>query len=50
MYNSDHLLNLLKELYKAFRKTGQIACNSIEVENYSRKILEEKLAGLINKL
>lgn len=48
--DSAHLLEVLEELYKEFQETGQIACNSIGVENYSRKIQVEKLAELIKSL
>lgn len=48
--DSTHLLEVLEELYKEFQDTGQIACNSIGVENYSRKIQVEKLAELIKSL
>ena len=48
--DSEHLMEVLEELYAEFQETGQIACNSIGVENYSRKIQVEKLAELIKSL
>jgi glycosyltransferase involved in cell wall biosynthesis len=45
--DTEHLLKVFEELYAEFQETGQIACNSIGVENYSRKIQVEKLAELI---
>jgi glycosyltransferase involved in cell wall biosynthesis len=48
--DSEHLLDVLEQLYIEFTQTGRIACNSIGVDNYSRKIQVEKLAELINKL
>ena len=48
--DSAHLLEVLKELYTEFQQTGQIACDSVGVENYSRKIQVEKLAELIKSI
>lgn len=45
--DSEHLLTVLEELYAEFQATGQIACDSHGVEQYSRKIEVEKLAELI---
>lgn len=45
--DSIHLLEILDELYAEFQESGQIKCDSIAVENYSRKIQVEKLAELI---
>ena len=42
-----HLKEVLKELYAEFQETGKIACDSIGVEKYSRKIQVERLAGII---
>lgn len=39
-----NLLEILKDLYNEFQTTGQIACESVGVEKYSRKIQVEKLA------
>ena len=48
--DSHHLLEVLEGLYKEFQSTGQIACDSIGVEKYSRKIQVEKLAELIKEI
>ncbi len=48
--DSAHLLEVLEEMYTEFQETGQIACDSVGVENYSRKIQVEKLAELIKSL
>ena len=45
--DSAHLLTVLEELYVEFQTTGQIACNSHDVEQYSRKIQVERLAEII---
>jgi hypothetical protein len=42
-----HLKEVLKELYAEFQETGKIACDSIGIEKYSRKIQVERLAGII---
>ena len=42
-----HLLTVLEELYAEFQATGQIACDSHGVEQYSRKIQVERLAEVI---
>lgn len=48
--DSAHLLKVLEQMYTEFQETGQIACDSVGVENYSRKIQVEKLAELIKSL
>ena len=48
--DSAHLLTVLEELYAEFQATGQIACDSYGVEQYSRKIQVEKLAEVIKAL
>lgn len=48
--DSEHLLEVLEELFSEFQETGQIVCDSVGVENYSRKIQVEKLAELIKSL
>jgi glycosyltransferase involved in cell wall biosynthesis len=48
--DSIHLLTVLEELYTEFQATGQIACDSHGVEQYSRKIQVEKLAEVIKAL
>jgi hypothetical protein len=41
---------VLKELYTEFEEKGFIACDSISVEKYSRKIQVEKLAELVKEI
>lgn len=48
--DSKHLMEVLDELTKEFSETGQIACHSSGVENYSRKIQVEKLAEIVKGL
>jgi hypothetical protein len=48
--DAAHLKEVLKELYKEFEEKGFIACDSIGVEKYSRKIQVEKLAELVRHL
>ena len=48
--DSAHLLTVLEELYAEFQATGQIACDSHGVEQYSRKIQVEKLAEVIKAI
>jgi len=48
--DSAHLLTVLEELYAEFQATGQIACDSHGVEQYSRKIQVERLAEVIKGL
>jgi hypothetical protein len=45
--DSQHLRQVLQDLYVEFQATGQIACNSHDVEQYSRKIQVERLAEII---
>jgi hypothetical protein len=45
--DSQHLSQVLHDLYVEFQATGQIACNSHDVEQYSRKIQVERLAEII---
>jgi hypothetical protein len=45
--DSQHLRQVLHDLYVEFQATGQIACNSNDVEQYSRKIQVERLAETI---
>jgi hypothetical protein len=40
----------LEDLYKEFTETGQIACDSVGVEKYSRKIQVEKLSTIVKSL
>lgn len=48
--DSEHLKIVLKELTDEFKATGQIACHSVNVEKYSRKIQVEKLANVIHSI
>ena len=45
--DSQHLSQVLHYLYVESQATGQIACNSHDVEQYSRKIQVERLAEII---
>ena len=45
--DSQHLRQVLHDLYVEFQATGQIACDSYGVEQYSRKIQVERLAEII---
>jgi glycosyltransferase involved in cell wall biosynthesis len=48
--NADHLTEVLSDLWKEFQSTGRIACNSVGVEKYSRKIQVEQLAEIVKNL
>ncbi len=48
--DAAHLKEVLKELYSEFQEKGFIACDSIGVEKYSRKIQVEKLAELVKEI
>jgi glycosyltransferase involved in cell wall biosynthesis len=48
--DSHHLQQVLQELYTEFEEKGFIACDSVGVENYSRKIQVEKLAELVKEV
>ncbi len=48
--DATHLKEVLEELYAEFQATGKIACESVGVEKYSRKLQVEKLAELIKTL
>jgi glycosyltransferase involved in cell wall biosynthesis len=48
--DASHLKEVLKELYTEFEEKGFIACDSIGVEKYSRKIQVEKLAELVKEI
>lgn len=48
--DSGHLTEVLNDLYAEFKSNGQIACHSVGVENYSRKIQVEKLAEIVKEL
>ncbi len=48
--NSKELINLLNQLYEEFSANGYIHCNTIDVENYSRKNQTKILAEIIKKI
>jgi hypothetical protein len=48
--NETKLLPILNEMYAEFLAKGKIECNSINIENYSRKIQVKKLADIIKSL
>jgi glycosyltransferase involved in cell wall biosynthesis len=48
--DSHHLQQVLQELYTEFEEKGFIACDSVGVENYSRKIQVERLAELVKEI
>lgn len=45
-----HLYDVLTTLLQEFQQNGAIACNSVGVEKYSRKIQVKKLAELVKNL
>lgn len=48
--NSSILFNELVKLQDEFDENGKIECNSVDIENYSRKIQVKKLADIIKSL
>lgn len=48
--DENHLRLMLEEFYSGFKKNGLIPCDSVNVENYSRKVQAEKLAGVIKNV
>jgi hypothetical protein len=48
--NEGSLFPILNQLYEEFELNRKIECNSIGVENYSRKIQVKKLSEIINSL
>lgn len=48
--NASHLMEVLDALYTEFETTGEIACPSKDIAQFSRKIQVEKLAKLIHQL
>jgi len=48
--NKAHLKQVLTDLNTELFETGKIECNSHGIENYSRKIQVEKLAGIIKSI
>lgn len=47
--DATHLKRVLDELYAEFEEKGFIACDSVGVEKYSRKIQVEKLAEIVRR-
>jgi hypothetical protein len=45
--DAEHLKHVLADLWQEFSQTGDIRCDSVGIENYSRKIQVEKLAEII---
>lgn len=45
--NEAHLQQVFQELLDEFNANGSIACDTIDIENYSRKIQVKKLAEII---
>ena len=48
--NTAHLKVLLKQLYNEFLQTGEIKCNTQNIEKYSRKAQTKELARIINDI
>ncbi|MEY4604301.1 MAG: hypothetical protein RIT43_1593 [Bacteroidota bacterium] len=48
--DSSHLEELINDLWQEFSQTGDIRCDSVGIENYSRKIQVEKLAEIIQEI
>jgi glycosyltransferase involved in cell wall biosynthesis len=48
--NEENLLIAINDLYREFEINKKIECNSINVENYSRKIQVKKLAEIIRSI
>ncbi|MBX2903251.1 MAG: glycosyltransferase [Chitinophagales bacterium] len=48
--DEDHLETVLKDLLAEFTATRNIECNSINTDNYSRKIQVKKLAEIISAI
>ena len=48
--DAEHLQRVFTSLQEEFLRTGNIACNSRDVEQYSRKIQAEGLATLVKTL
>ncbi len=46
----SHFKSVLKELYIEFRETGEIKCESVATEQFTRKTQAEKLANLIKEI
>lgn len=48
--DAAELFDVFSTLWAEFEQTGQIACNSSGIENYSRKVQVENLAEIIQQL
>lgn len=48
--DQNHLLSVLNDLYNEFLKNGTIACDSINIEKYSRKEGARQLADIVKNL
>lgn len=48
--DKEHLRSVLKELYDEFLKNGSIACDSINIEKYSRKEGARQLAEILKSI
>lgn len=48
--NREHLMQVLDESWTEFQEKGEIVCDSVGIEAYSRKIQVEKLARIIKEL
>jgi hypothetical protein len=47
--NEEHLREVLVDLIEEFKQKGMIDCNSVGVDNYSRRIQAKKLAEIIKQ-
>jgi hypothetical protein len=45
--DSEHLYNVLGDLYSEFTEKGCVSCNSIDTDNYSRKVQVQQLANIV---
>ena len=48
--DSKNLIEVFNELYAEFQDKREIACNSVGVEQFSRKVQVEKLAELVKRI
>lgn len=48
--NSEHLSQVLNDLWQEFKNTKRIQCDSIGIEKYSRKLQVEKLSEIIKTI
>ncbi|UPT66321.1 MAG: hypothetical protein M0D57_17890 [Sphingobacteriales bacterium JAD_PAG50586_3] len=48
--DKEHLKTVLTDLYVVFKENGNIPCNSVNTDRFSRKIQTEKLAAIINTI